>query len=77
MSDFLRTFFFLQTRYTTDAFLVRLHCYHKHTHTDTLPITHITLEGLLSGVGPHVLVQASLLAEGLVALAALVRLFLP
>lgn len=50
---------------------------HITTAANTLPITHITLERLLSGVGPHVLIQASLLAEGLVALAALVRLLLP
>lgn len=38
--------------------------------------THVTLERFLSCVGPHVLVQSSFLAEGLVALAALIRLLL-
>lgn len=38
--------------------------------------THITLKRLLSGVGSHVLIQASLLTESLVTLWTLVRLFL-
>lgn len=38
--------------------------------------THIALERFLSCVGPHVLVQSSFLAEGLIALAALIRLLL-
>lgn len=38
--------------------------------------THITLERFLSCVGPHVLVQSPFLAEGLVTLAALIRLLL-
>lgn len=65
-------------------------CHHIYTHSRThqgktvvgLEVqwswsdTHITLERFLSCVGPHVLVQSSFLAEGLVALAALIRLLL-
>lgn len=65
-------------------------CHHINTHSRThqgktvvgLEVqwswldTHITLERFLSRVGPHVLVQSSFLAEGLVALAALIRLLL-
>lgn len=38
--------------------------------------THVALERLLSGVRPPVLLQAALLAEGLAALRARVRLLL-
>lgn len=51
--------------------------YSQNTHTHRMEgNTHITLERLLSRVGPHVLVQSPFLAEGLVTLAALIRLLL-
>lgn len=40
------------------------------------PRTYITLEGFLSGVGPHVFIQTSLLTEGLVTLTAFIWLLL-
>lgn len=39
-------------------------------------VTHVALEGLLSGVCAHVFIQTALLTEGLVALAAFIRLLL-
>lgn len=39
-------------------------------------VTHVALEGLLSGVCAHVFIQTTLLTEGLVALAAFIRLLL-
>lgn len=39
-------------------------------------VTHVALEGLLSGVCAHVFIQAALLTEGLVALAAFIWLLL-
>lgn len=38
--------------------------------------THITLEGLLPCMSPHVFIKAPFLTEGLVTLGTLVRLFL-
>lgn len=40
------------------------------------PRTYITLEGFLSGVGPHVFIQTSLLTEGLVTFTAFIWLLL-
>lgn len=63
-------------------------CIHAHTHSHTYLLflqgtrerkksqTHITLKRLFSRVCPPVLIQASLLAEGLAALRALVWLLL-
>lgn len=49
---------------------------HISTHRKKEQITHITLERFLSRVRPHVLIQSSFLAEGLVAFAAFIRLLL-